>query len=123
MSGSLAGGFFNTQHSTLNTQLAWDMKALLKLIVTSATYRQSSHVTPLHMERDARNRLLARYPHDVLVYGHTHRQFVTRAEGRLVVNPGAAGKRRFANTTPSVARLTIADGVADVEIVLLGNSA
>ena len=51
-------------------------------------------------------RLLARYPHDVLVYGHTHRQLVTRAGGRLVVNPGAAGPRRF-NVLPSVARLTI----------------
>jgi len=36
-------------------------------------------------------KLLARYPHDVLVYGHTHHQLVTRADARLVVNPGAAG--------------------------------
>jgi hypothetical protein len=42
--------------------LAWDMKALLKLIVTSATYRQSSRVLPEHLEKDARNRLLAHYP-------------------------------------------------------------
>ena len=63
-------------------------------------------------------RLLARYPHDVLVYGHTHRQLVTRAEGRLVVNPGAAGPRRF-DIRPSVARLTIAGGVAEVELVEL----
>jgi putative phosphoesterase len=63
-------------------------------------------------------KLLARYPHEVLVYGHTHRQLVTRAEGRLVVNPGAAGPRRF-NLVPSVAILTIADGAAEVEIVEL----
>ena len=64
-------------------------------------------------------RLLEAYPQDVLVYGHTHRQLVTRAEGRLVVNPGAAGPRRF-DLVPSVARLSIgADGV-DVEIVELG---
>jgi hypothetical protein len=42
--------------------LAWDMKALLKLIVTSATYRQSSRVLPEHLEKDARNRPLAHYP-------------------------------------------------------------
>ena len=42
--------------------LGWDMKALLKLIVTSATYRQSSRVTPEMLERDARNRLLAHAP-------------------------------------------------------------
>lgn len=42
--------------------LAWDMKALLKLMVTSGTYRQSSRVLPEHLEKDARNRLLAHYP-------------------------------------------------------------
>ena len=62
--------------------------------------------------------LLARYGADVVVYGHTHRQLVARADGRLVVNPGAAGPRRF-SLMPSVARLTIVDGVADVEIVTL----
>ncbi len=39
--------------------LGWDMKALLKLMVTSATYRQSSRVTPEMLEKDPRNRLLA----------------------------------------------------------------
>ena len=63
-------------------------------------------------------RLLGRYPQDVLVYGHTHRALVTRAEGRLVVNPGAAGPRRF-DLLPSVGRLTIAAGRAEVEIVAL----
>jgi putative phosphoesterase len=61
-------------------------------------------------------KLLAAYPHDVLVYGHTHKQLVTVAGQRLVVNPGAAGPRRF-NVEPSVARLTIQDGRAEVEIV------
>lgn len=63
-------------------------------------------------------KLLARYPQDVLVYGHTHRQLVARAHGRLVVNPGAAGQRRF-DLEPSVARLTISGGAAEVEIVPL----
>ncbi len=63
-------------------------------------------------------RLLGRYRADVIVYGHTHRALVTRAQGRLVVNPGAAGPRRF-DLAPSVARLTIADGHADVELVAL----
>ncbi|MBI2795941.1 MAG: metallophosphoesterase family protein [Gemmatimonadetes bacterium] len=62
--------------------------------------------------------LLAAYPHDVIVYGHTHRQLLTKADGRLVVNPGAAGARRF-NLEPSVARLTIAGGQATVELVPL----
>jgi putative phosphoesterase len=62
--------------------------------------------------------LLARYAADVLVYGHTHRQLVVRSGERLVVNPGAAGPRRF-DLLPSVARLTIARGRAEVEIVPL----
>jgi hypothetical protein len=40
----------------------WDVKKLLKLIVTSATYRQSSRVSPQQLERDPDNRLLARGP-------------------------------------------------------------
>ena len=58
-------------------------------------------------------KLLARYPADVIVYGHTHKALIARAEGRLVVNPGAAGPRRF-DLLPSVARLTIRDGDVDV---------
>ena len=40
----------------------WDMKATLKKIVISATYRQASQVTPALLERDPENRLLARGP-------------------------------------------------------------
>ncbi len=60
-------------------------------------------------------KLLATYSADVIVYGHTHRQLVTRAEGRLVVNPGAAGARRF-DLQPSLGVLTIAEGTAEVEL-------
>src|SRR5207244_5106889 len=42
--------------------LHWDTKALLKMIVTSATYRQTSRVTPELLTRDPRNRLLSRGP-------------------------------------------------------------
>ncbi len=41
---------------------AWNVKALLKLMVMSATYRQSSKITPQLLARDADNRLLARAP-------------------------------------------------------------
>jgi Protein of unknown function (DUF1553)/Protein of unknown function (DUF1549)/Concanavalin A-like lectin/glucanases superfamily/Planctomycete cytochrome C len=40
----------------------WDLKALLKTIVMSATYRQTSIVTPQLLQQDADNRLLARGP-------------------------------------------------------------
>ncbi len=38
----------------------WDVKRLQRLIVTSATYRQSSRVTPELLAQDPENRLLAR---------------------------------------------------------------
>jgi uncharacterized protein len=63
-------------------------------------------------------RLLARYSAQVIVYGHTHRQHVAHVDDRLLVNPGAAGAKRF-NLQPSVGRLTIRDGRAEVEIVAL----
>jgi hypothetical protein len=40
----------------------WSMKKIDRLIVTSATYQQSSRVTPDLLERDPQNRLLARGP-------------------------------------------------------------
>jgi len=52
------------QFSTLAPQPVhgWDVKHLLRLIVTSATYRQSSAVTPDKLRVDPENRLLARGP-------------------------------------------------------------
>jgi hypothetical protein len=40
----------------------WDVKQLVRLIVTSATYRQSASVTPEKLEKDAYNRLFTRGP-------------------------------------------------------------
>lgn len=62
--------------------------------------------------------LAERYAADIIVYGHTHRQLVTRIGDRLVINPGAAGPRRF-RLRPSVGRLTISGRKAEVEIVEL----
>ncbi len=45
-----------------STTLQWDVKKLLKLMVTSAAYRQASTVTPALVERDPENRWLARGP-------------------------------------------------------------
>ena len=64
------------------------------------------------------HRLLAAYPQRVIVYGHTHRQLITEADGRLVINPGAAGARRF-DLLPSVAKLVIEHGVPRVELIAL----
>jgi hypothetical protein len=40
----------------------WDVKAIQRLIATSATYRQASNVTPELLSKDPYNRLLARGP-------------------------------------------------------------
>jgi len=78
------------------------------------------HVSHGHeLVRPTAERLLARYAGDVVVFGHTHRSVTLRdGSGRLAVNPGAAGPRRF-DIQPSVARLTIAGGRAEVEIISL----
>lgn len=63
-------------------------------------------------------KLLSKYNADVIVYGHTHKQLVVCADGRWVVNPGAAGQRRF-KLAPSVARMRIDRGQIGIEIVEL----
>src|SRR6185369_407731 len=40
----------------------WDVKAFQKLLVTSAAYRQDSHVTKKKLEVDPENRLVSRGP-------------------------------------------------------------
>lgn len=60
-------------------------------------------------------RLLEVYTADVIVYGHTHRQLVTNVDGRWVVNPGAAGPRRF-DLVPSVAVMRIAGRDVAIEL-------
>lgn len=40
----------------------WDVRAMQRLIVTSAAYRRTSQVTPALLEKDPENRLLARGP-------------------------------------------------------------
>ena len=67
-------------------------------------------------------KLLARYAADVIVYGHTHSPLVVKADGRLVVNPGAAGPARF-DLKPGVAVLEIADGKPEVRLVPIESAA
>jgi mono/diheme cytochrome c family protein len=47
---------------TFRDEMKWDVKAMLKLIMTSATYRQSSRITPELLEKDPTNRWLTRSP-------------------------------------------------------------
>jgi putative phosphoesterase len=63
-------------------------------------------------------RLLSLYAADVIVFGHTHRAAVHHAGARIVVNPGAAGPRRF-NLKPGVALLSIEGSAGRVRLVTL----
>ena len=65
----------------------WDIKRIVKLIVLSATYRQSSNVTKELRERDPENRLLARAPRYRLPSWMIRDQALA-ASGLLVDKPG-----------------------------------
>jgi mono/diheme cytochrome c family protein len=94
-----AGDGANPQSAIRNPQsVAWSMKSLIQLIVTSSTYRQSSRVTPALRERDPYNRLLARGPR-FRVEAETVRDIGLAASGLLnhaiggpSVNPSAASR-------------------------------
>jgi hypothetical protein len=60
----------------------WSLKALHRLITTSATYRQASKVTPELYARDPRNRLLAHGPR-LRVEGEIVRDIALAASGLL----------------------------------------
>jgi putative phosphoesterase len=56
----------------------------------------------------------------IVVFGHSHRTLVERREGKLYVNPGAAGRVGF-HRIQTVALLSIVDGAeVDARIVELG---
>lgn len=65
----------------------WDVKHLQKLIVTSATYRQQSNLTPKLLEVDPHNRLLARGPR-LRLPGHLIRDQALAVSGLLVEKLG-----------------------------------
>jgi hypothetical protein len=70
----------------------WSLKKLHKLIVCSATYRQSSHVSPQLRARDPYNRLLARGAR-FRVEGEIVRDIALAASGLL--NPTIGGRSVF----------------------------
>jgi hypothetical protein len=73
---------------------AWDMKALLKLIVLSETYQQSSKVTPALLEKDPDNRLLARGPRSRLS-GEILRDSALSVSGLLAPKLGGPSVRPY----------------------------
>ena len=65
------------------------------------------HVSHGHeLGRPTPERLAARYDAAVIIYGHTHTALVRTLGTTLVINPGAAGPRRF-NLQPSIGLLRL----------------
>ncbi len=73
---------------------SWDMKAFIKMLVTSSTYRQSSRVTPDQVERDPENRLLSRGPRFRLT-GELIRDQALAVSGLLVNKIGGPSVRPY----------------------------
>ena len=72
----------------------WDLKALHKLIVTSATYRQSSQASPELLARDPDNQLLARGPKSRLT-AEMLRDSALAASGLLVQKVGGPSVKPY----------------------------
>jgi len=79
----------------------WSLKALDRLIVTSATYRQSSRTTPEHLEKDPQNRWLARAPRFRLE-AELVRDLALRASGLL--SPRLGGPSVFPPQLPNITK-------------------
>ena len=75
-------------------RLDWDVKALQKTIIMSATYRQASKVTPALQERDPDNRLLARGPR-MRLSAQTIRDQALAASGLLVDRLGGPSVKPY----------------------------
>ena len=72
----------------------WDMRRTLRMIVTSATYRQSSNPRPELLQRDPENRLLARAPRRRLPAEHIRDQALY-VSGLMVENLGGPSVKPY----------------------------
>lgn len=94
-----------------NCDMATDPRLAERIEITVGGLR--IHVSHGHeLGRPNPVQMASEYDADVYVYGHTHRQVIQRIGSKLIINPGSAGPQRF-DLAPSVAVLTISDGVAD----------
>jgi hypothetical protein len=80
--------------SALAPVAAWDLKGLVRLILTSATYRQSAAVTPQKLELDPYNRLLSRGPR-VRLDAEFIRDNVLAVSGLLNTNIGGPSVKPY----------------------------
>ncbi len=72
----------------------WDMKKMFKLMVMSATYRQSAVLTPEKLEKDGENRLLSHGPR-FRMDAEMIRDYALAASGLLVEKIGGPSVRPY----------------------------
>jgi hypothetical protein len=72
----------------------WNIKRLIKTMVMSATYRQSTEVHPKKLEKDPQNIWLARYPRQRLPAEHI-RDLVLSSSGLLVPTIGGPSVKPY----------------------------
>jgi hypothetical protein len=72
----------------------WNVKALFKLLVTSAAYRQSAVLTPEKLEKDAQNRLFSRGPR-FRMDAEMIRDYALAASGLLVEKIGGPSVKPY----------------------------
>jgi hypothetical protein len=72
----------------------WDVKKFFKLLVTSATYRQSSVTTPDKLEKDGDNRLLSRGPR-FRMDAEMIRDYALAASGSLSLKMGGPSAKPY----------------------------
>ena len=75
----------------------WDIKRFFRLLVTSATYRQSVAATPDKLEKDGQNRLLSRGPR-FRMDAEMIRDYALEASGLLVEKVGGPSVRPYQPT-------------------------
>jgi len=75
-------------------ETGWDVKRLFKLMVMSATYRQSAATTPEKVERDPQNRLLSHGPR-FRMDGEMVRDYALASSGLLVSKIGGPSVKPY----------------------------
>ena len=78
------------------------------------------HIYMTHIFTPSRDGVVGDDAHGarVVVFGHSHQQYLEDFEGVLYFNPASAGRKRFANPR-SVGILEVADGVAKAQFLSL----
>ena len=72
----------------------WNIKGLIRMLVTTATYRQSAETTPEKLEKDPKNRLLSRGPR-FRMDAEMVRDYALQASGLLVRKIGGPSVKPY----------------------------